>query len=89
MSPFAGLSTHFKDYPYRRHLVLVGVYLTLRMLHHGAFFTHTHDWRDLVEDATIVLALLSSPKGRPFWLFIGLFAGQIIGLIMAASLTAQ
>ena len=98
MSLFTGLSTHFKDYPYRRHLFLVGAYLALGMLHlhHGALtftFTHTHDWRDLVGDGTMVLALLSSPKGRPFWLFIGLFigfsAGEIIGLLKAASLTAQ
>lgn len=83
------LSAKLRERPLRIRLALVAVYLCLRAFHHGSFFAHAYDWRDLMEDGTIVLALLNSPKGRPFWLFIGLFVGQIIGLIMAASVTGH
>jgi hypothetical protein len=83
MKRLESLSLYFATYPYRRRLPIVGAYLILRAFHHRPLLPH--DPYGFVTDGTLILAMLSSPKRRPFWLFVGIFLGQIIGIIMCAS----
>ena len=60
--------------------------MILRAFHRAPLLPH--DSYGFVTDATLILVMLSSPKGRPFWLFVGIFLGQLIGMFMMASLSA-
>jgi hypothetical protein len=86
MKLLEGVRSYLTNYPYRRRLPLVGVYLILRAFHRAPY--PLHGSYGFVTDVTLILVMLSSPKGRPFWLFVGIFLGQIIGMFMMASLSA-
>jgi len=83
MKQLESISSYFRSYPYRRRLPLVGAYLILRAFHHAP--DPLHGSYGFITDVTLILVMLSSPKGRPFWLFVGIFLGQIIGMFMMAS----
>lgn len=86
MSQAAGLSESSKGYPYRWRLTLVGVFLVLYFLRNRSFLHY--DPEGWVIGGTIILGLLCSPKRRPFWFFMGIFLGELIGIIMMGFLTA-
>jgi len=80
MSLVKSFSTHFRDYPYRKHMAAVGLFLIISLLPHGLLRGHEPDkW---LAAGTIILALLCSPKRRLFWFFVGLFVGQAIGEVL-------
>jgi hypothetical protein len=82
MKLLEGLRSYLRNYPYHRRLPLVGVYLLIRAFdHQPEMLRSPYGW---VTDGTLILALLTSAKGRPFWLLIGIYLGQIIGIIMMA-----
>jgi xanthine/uracil permease len=87
MSLLTGLLTRFRDYPYRKHLIAVGLFLIVCLLLRTPIITHEPDtW---ISTGTIVLVLLCSPKRRPFWFFAGILLGQIIGIIMMGFLSTS
>jgi hypothetical protein len=88
MSLVMSLRTHFKDYPYRKHLAAVGSYLILNLiLPHGLLRDYSPENLAIVVIPS--LTLLCRPNSRPFWFFVGLFVGHLIGgiegIITAAS----
>lgn len=86
MSLFTALSKNLNGYPYRLRLTLVGAFLVLCFLRNRSFLHY--DPEEWVICGTIILGLLCSPKRRPFWFFMGIFLGEVIGIVMTGFLTA-
>jgi len=90
MRQLENLTVLLKSYPYRRRLTNVAVFLTITTI---IALYHRSNPVSLPNGFAIggmfILAMLCSPKGRPFRLFLGLAVGQIIGVVAAVFLSVS
>jgi hypothetical protein len=73
MKRFAEFLAIPKGYPYRDRFAIAGIWVAMNLLwwHSGAHYTMAEG----IAAGGLLLASLCGPKGRPYWLYVGVAIG--------------